>query len=346
MDPHSTRTLSVSKVVTRGTATVTRAGVRWAIPPLCVLVIASCETPAPVATRVLQARGDIAAAAPSEWSEPVNLGAPINSPGADQSPALSADGLTLYFASDRPGGLGGVDVWVSHRASPDGPWDTPVNLGPTINSPDGDTGPDLSPDGHLLFFSSNRAGGVGNNDVYVSYRADVHDDAGWSDPVNVGPGVNTASGEFGAWYTEGGADGPVLYFARGPNSAFTQLYSAPVTRDGLSGGAATPVAELNDPNFTEGRPTIAVDGREIVFFSNRAGGLGGTDLWTATRRSVNDPWSAPINLGAPLNSPTGELLPALSRDGRTLLFTTNNKPGGQGGMDIWMSTRLPPGIDR
>ena len=279
-------------------------------------------------------------AAAGAWSEPVNLGAPINSSGADQSPALSTDALSLYFSSDRPGGFGGVDLWVSHRATPESSWETPVNLGTTINTADGETGPSLSLDGHLLFFASSRAGGEGNFDIYVSYRANVNDDLAWGDPVDVGPGVNSPAGEFGPWYSDGGADGPVLYFARGPNSNFTQIYSAPITRDGLSKGPAAPVTELNDPAFTQGRPTLLASGREIVFYSNRTGGLGGTDLWTATRRSTNDPWSPPVNLGAPLNSSTGELLPSLSRDGRTLVFTTNNNPVGLGGMDIWMSTRV------
>jgi hypothetical protein len=83
----------------------------------------------------------------------------------------------------------------------------------------------------------------------------------------------------------------------------------------------------------------------IVFYSNRPGGIGLTDLWTATRRSPNDAWSAPVNLGAPVNSSANELLAALSRDGRTLLFTST-RPGGLGGFDIWMSTRLPPGVVR
>ena len=309
---------------------------------LASLVIAACEMSAPAAPHEPAPRSDLAPAALSSWSEPANLGAPINSPGVDQSPVLSADGLTLYFASDRPGGIGGIDLWVSHRASADSPWETPVNLGPAINSPDIESGPALSPDGHLLFFQSSRAGGEGSNDLYVSYRVNDQDDLGWSDPVNVGSGVNTTAGEFGPWYTENGADGPTLFFARGPNNTFTQLYSAPVTRDGLSRGPAAPVSELTDPAFSQGRPSLTMDGREIVFYSNRPGGLGLNDLWAATRRSANDAWSPPINLGAPLNSSSAELLPALSRDGRTLLFTSA-RPGGLGNVDIWMSTRLPMG---
>ena len=306
------------------------------------LAAASCETPPLVATQAPGLRSDFAADAAPGWSEPVNLGASINSQGADQSPALSADGLSLYFSSDRPGGLGGVDLWVSHRATPQSTWETPVNLGITINSADAETGPDLSLDGHMLFFASNRAGGEGNFDIYVSYRANVHDDFAWGDPVNLGPGVNTSDGEFGPWYSEDGADGPVLYFARGPNSNLTQLYSAPVTRDGLSRGPGALIAELASPNFTQGHPTLLVNGRQVVFYSNRPGGVGLVDLWTATRRSANDSWSQPANLGVPLNSSFADLLPTLSRDGRALFFVST-RPGGFGGMDIWMSTRVTPG---
>jgi hypothetical protein len=317
---------------------------------LAALVLAGCSdqrmptTPADRAVASsLTANNEIfaAEAVPAVWSEPVNLGAPINSPSADQSPALSANGLSLYFASDRPGGFGGGDLWVSHRATRHSPWETPVNLGPAINGPGVEAGPDISPNGHLLFFQSNRPGGEGSNDIYVSYRHNVHDDLSWGEPVNVGPGVNSAAGEFGPWYSKEGADGPVLYFARGPDNTFTHLYSAPITRKGLSRGPATPVAELTDPTSTEGRPTLRADGREIVFYSSRTGGLGLNDLWTATRRSANGPWSPPVNLGTPVNSSAGELLSALSRDGRTLLFTST-RSGGLGGMDIWMSTRVMP----
>jgi len=277
----------------------------------------------------------------SEWSEPVHLGPPINTPSADQSPALSPDGLSLYFASNRPGGLGGNDLWVSHRASHHSPWEAPANLGPSINTSGIESGPNLSPDGHLLFFQSNRPGGNGSNDIYVSRRADTDDDFGWGPPVNLGPDVNTAAAEVAPWYAEHDADGPTLYFARGPSNLFTDIYSAPITRDGHTRGPATLVSELSTPDFSDSRMTVRADGREIVFFSDRPGGLGGTDLWSATRRSVHDAWSRPINLGAPLNSPDQDLLPFLSRDGRTLFFTST-RPGGLGDFDIWMSTRPAP----
>ncbi len=309
----------------------------------CVLslVAAGCERPGPVANDPSSLRLDITAGAESEWSEPVHLDAPINTPNADQSPALSPDGLSLYLASDRPGTFGGVDLWVSRRASRNSDWGTPVNLGASINSSSLESGPNLSPDGHLLFFQSNRPGGQGSNDIYVSRRPDTDDDFGWEPPVNLGPDVNTAAAEVAPWYQQRDADGPALYFDRGPSNVFADIYKAPMTRDGHARGPATLVAELSTPDFNDGRMTVRADGREIVFFSDRPGGLGGTDLWRSARRSVHDAWSPPVNLGAPLNTVDNELLPFLSRDGRTLLFTST-RPGGLGNFDIWMSTRTLP----
>src|SRR2546426_8181165 len=78
--------------------------------------------------------------ASSEWSEPVNLGSIINTTFNEQGPSLSNDELSLYFGSDRPGGFGGFDIWVSRRACTDCPWEAPVNLGPVVNSAFDETG--------------------------------------------------------------------------------------------------------------------------------------------------------------------------------------------------------------
>src|SRR6059036_3507929 len=128
---------------------------------LVLLLSSACERPGPLANNAASLQLDFTTVVGSEWSEPVDLGPPINTPSADQSPALSPDGLSLYFASDRTGGLGGVDLWVSRRASDRSPWGTPANLGPGINSSGIESGPNLSRDRHLLFFQSNRPGGQG-----------------------------------------------------------------------------------------------------------------------------------------------------------------------------------------
>ena len=279
----------------------------------------------------------------SPWSEPENLGSTINTTFNEQGPTLSNDELSLYFGSDRPGGIGGFDIWVSQRACKDCPWDAPLNLGPAVNTASDETGPGLSVDGHLLFFRSTRPGGPGLGDVFLSKRADPKDDFGWADPVALGPGVNTPAAEAGAEFLQSAEDGAAnLYFNRAPPGGTADLYYAAITRDGETRGPAVLIPELSDPVATDQGPTLRSDGREVFFFSTRPGGIGGADLWTSTRRSVHDPWTPPVNLGASLNSTAAEQQPSLSSGGLTLLFASS-RAGGFGGTDIWMSTRTPGG---
>src|SRR6266850_6361061 len=120
----------------------------------------------------------------SDWSAPINLGPVINSAFSDQGPAISKNGLSLYFTSNRPGGLGGFDMYVSQRASVHEPWGSPVNLGPTVNTTSDEGNPAFSRDGHFLFFQSRRPGGFGGIDLWVSVREHTHDDFDWQLPVN------------------------------------------------------------------------------------------------------------------------------------------------------------------
>ena len=133
------------------------------------------------------------------WGTPVNLGPVVNTAFSDQHPAISKDGLSLYITSNRPGGYGGLDLWVSHRDGADSPWQSPVNIGSTINTDGDDRVPTFSRDGHWMIFGSiNRPGGFGATDLWASYRQDVHDDFAWQAPVNLGPNVNTSTDEDGA----------------------------------------------------------------------------------------------------------------------------------------------------
>ena len=275
----------------------------------------------------------------SEWSPPVNVGAPINTAATENNCALSPDDLSLYFTSNRAGGFGSTDIWVAHRACVDCPWETPVNLGPTVNTASGDQGPSISLDGHLLFFYSDRPGGEGSNDIYVSRRANPKDDFAWEAPVNLGPNINTAIFEAGPEYLQSAEDGELnFYFGRAPVTGVGfSMYVAPLTRDGKARGPAVLVPELSPGTGA----TVRTDGREVVFLSARPGGLGLQDLWVSTRRSVHDPWSTPENLTA-LNSTAMDRHPSFSSDARTLIFASN-RPGGFGGDDIWMSTRSPSG---
>jgi hypothetical protein len=149
----------------------------------------------------------------SDWSAPVNIGPPVNTNLAEIAPVLSTDGLSLYFVrTANAGGFGGMDIWVSQRASIDDPWGGPLNLGSTINTNADDFGPSLTLDGHRLYFASNRPG-VGGQDLYVSRRRNKQDDFGWQPAVNL-DGINTVANELLAAHFEDDLTGiTTLYFA-------------------------------------------------------------------------------------------------------------------------------------
>ena len=144
----------------------------------------------------------------SNWNEPENLGPVVNSSFNDGVPKLSRDGLTLFFASDRPGGAGQRDVWMTSRASRSEPWTTPVNLGPAVNGPGDDWCPAISPDALRLIFQSNRPGGFGGDDFWMSTRTSPS--ARWTAAVHLGPEVNTTADEVKAEFSR---DGRTLFFA-------------------------------------------------------------------------------------------------------------------------------------
>ncbi len=127
------------------------------------------------------------------WGPRVHLGPDLNGAGSNGWAVISPDDLELHFASDRPGGLGGIDIYVSTRATPNDPWGPPVNLGPTVNTAGNETPGAISPDGLILFVASNRPGGFGANDVWMTRRASKG--AAWSAPMNLGPSFNTPDGE-------------------------------------------------------------------------------------------------------------------------------------------------------
>jgi len=276
----------------------------------------------------------------SDWSAPVNLGPIINSASSDQGPAISKDGLTLYFHSNRPGGLGGFDMYVVTRASVEDPWGAPVNLGSPVNTAFDEGNPAFSRDGHSLFFQSVRPGGFGGVDLWVSYREHAHDDFDWQPAVNLGAGVNSAADDNGPSYfenDEGGA--PQLYFGstRVGGLGAADIYVSTQLADG-SFGPATLVTELSSI-ANENRPSIRHDGLEIIFQSNRAGSFGtALDLWVATREDTADAWSAPVNLGSPLNTTSIDNNANLSSDRKTLFFSSD-RPGGSGGLDLYITTR-------
>lgn len=277
------------------------------------------------------------------WSAPVNLGSAINSAANDQQPAISPDGLSLYFASARAG-IGGFDIYVSQRASVYDPWGSPVNLGATVNTTSDEGNPAFSRDGHLMFFQSRRPGGLGGIDIWLSQRNNPHDDFDWQPAVNLGPAINSAVDDNGLCYFEDEVRGTrQLYFGSArPGVGGTDIYVSEQMADG-SFAAAVLVPELNSLQ-NENDPSIRPDGLEMFFQSNRTGSMGTAfDLWVATRASTLDAWSAPVNVGDTINTGVVDNNPNLSSDGMTLFFASD-RPSGFGATDLYMSTRTLPTV--
>jgi hypothetical protein len=202
-----------------------------------------------------------------------------------------------------------------------------------------DDGPTISPDGSLLFLHSNRDGGVGARDLWVSHRVDPNDDLGWGTPVNLGPLINTTLDEQGPDFLPSTGE---LYFQRGMmGTPSVDIFVARISADLEVLEPGHLVAELSDLTVNDGHPAINGNGTEIIIASGRAGGLGNLDLWVSRRATVNDPWTAPEPLGSPVNGPLADQTPSLSFDGLTLFFAGAPARGVFGGNDIWMSTRVP-----
>ena len=275
----------------------------------------------------------------SEWSPPVSLGPTVNTASFEVCPSVTKDGLSLYFGSPRSGGFGSVDIYVSKRSSTNDPWGTPQNLGETINSTSIDNCPFVTPDGHTLIFLSNRPGGPGGIDLYVSSRRNKRDDFGWETPVPL-PGMNTPFNEFGPTGYEDEETGDfVLFFTSdrpgGPGGP--DIY---MTRTASDGTLLPPtlVAELSS-SAQDLFANVRKDGRELFLSSDRTGTIGSVDFWVATRESTFDPWGVPENLGPTINSTGFEQRTAISWDALTLIFSSNRHGTATSELDLYETKR-------
>ena len=267
----------------------------------------------------------------------------FNGPDLDGCPFISRNETTLYMASNRPGGLGGLDIWVSRRPDADAPWGAPENVGAPVNSAANDFCPTIDRNDHSFYFVSNRDGGCGGSDIYMTrLRPD-----GWDALDNPGCAVNSAADEASPFPLPEPGKGKVLYFSSVRAGGFaadpagaavgdSDLYMS--DRHGGSYGTPELVPGANTA-FEDGQPNVRRDGRELFFFSNRPGTLGMADIYAATRSSTSDPWSTPVNLGPTVNSPDGaDTRPSLSWDGTTLYFGST-RAGGDGSADHYVTTR-------
>ena len=272
----------------------------------------------------------------TDWSPAVNLGLVVNSESVDSCVTVSKDRLTLIFSSNRPGGMGGRDLYVTTRETVDSDWIDPQAL-TMLNSPVWDSCPALSVDERRLYFTSAREPSCGWEDIWVASRPDRKDPLGWEAPVSLGCAddgyLNTKGSDLTPTFFEDDAGNEVIYFASTHQGLGQFDFYQSVMRPDGTFGPPTEVEELSS-NAVDIGITVRRDGLEVIFLSQRKGASGNQwsfDFWTATRASTEDPWSAPVfvpSLGSP-SWASGRI--ALTFDARELYFTRRG--------DLWVARR-------
>ena len=139
---------------------------------------------------------------PQGWSEPINLGPQVNTEFWESSPSLSSDKSTLYFSSDRPGGYGGKDLYVSHRL-PTGKWSEALNMGSSVNTAGDELAPFIHADNNTLYFTSDGLPGYGGSDLFVMRRKNANE---WNAPENLGYPINTIESDGSLFIASNGVD--------------------------------------------------------------------------------------------------------------------------------------------
>ena len=264
------------------------------------------------------------------FGEPTNLGPTVNSSADDAAPSISADSLSLFFVSRRPGGSGSADLWVTTRASTEDAWGSPVNLGSMVNSSVRDGAPDISSDGCSLYFNSYN--GQGNMDMWVTTRVSISET--WSKRINLGSTINISHWDAGPSIS---ADGLSLYFdSERPGAVGGQdIWVTFRTTIDDPWGEPVSLGPIVNSSLDDWNPSISADELALFFVSD-------WDLWMATRPTKEEAWGSPVNLGPNINTHQ-DITPDISFDGSTLYFCSN-RPEGTGGMDIWQVS-IEPIID-
>ena len=187
---------------------------------------------------------------PQGWSEAINLGNKINTEGWESQPCLSPDKRDIYFASRRPGGFGGADIYVSHL-QPNGRWSDPENLGPSINTSGDEQCPFIHADNQTLYFTSNVLPGYGDEDLFVVRKSN---DGSWQVPKNLGYPINTIDRE-GTLFIA--ADGKTAYYAsdRAAGKGGLDIYSFDLREDVRPSKTLWVKGKVYDKKTSDGLPS-------------------------------------------------------------------------------------------
>jgi outer membrane protein OmpA-like peptidoglycan-associated protein/tetratricopeptide (TPR) repeat protein len=214
------------------------------------------------------------------WDKSVYLSKNINTDYNEGAQYISPDGMYLFFTGcNRPDGLGRCDIYVSRREGKD--WSTPFNIGAPINTAGWESQPSLSADGRTLYFTSTRPGGRGGYDIW---KSDLKTDGSWTNPVNLGPNINTPYDEQSPFIHP---DGQTLYFSSngwpgfGNKDIFISRKDSSVNLpEGLNWSKPENLGYPINTFGEESSLTIAGNGKTAFFASDKPGGFGGLDLYS------------------------------------------------------------------
>ena len=266
-----------------------------------------------------------------DWATPVNLeslpgsSSAINTAAVDGCASHSPDGLTLIFNSSRVGG--NQDLYMATRSNTSEGFGTPVALPAPVNGSSNDSCPTIAT-GHRLYFSSDR-----DDSAYDIYVTTLGKD-GWSEPQNLGPNINRPGwlDETPAFFDDDAGNEVMLFSSRLPSGASGKIYQS------VNGGPASLVAGGPHSSASDNRPSVTRDGLTIFFDSTRTGGLGGPDLYYASRSRTSDSFGAAIHL-SDLSSPAFDARPQISKDGTFLTFGSARAGSESPAPDMWYATR-------
>ena len=279
---------------------------------------------------VIASASSVAAKNWDNWSTPVNLeslpgsSAAVNSPAVDGCASHSQDGLSIVFNSNRGGNQ---DLYIATRSSTSEGFGAPERLPAPVNTSANEACPTVA-NGHRLYFSSDREDPA--YDMYVTKRGPN----GWSEPENLGPNINTPGwlDEAAAFY-EDGTDQVMLFSSRQTGgSGDGNIYQS------VNGGPKSLVAGGPNSSASDNRPSVTRDGLTIFFDSTRSGGLGGPDLYYASRSSTSEPFGPAIHL-AGLSSSVFDARATISKDGSFLTFASQRPGGESAAPDMYYATR-------
>ncbi|MFZ1731358.1 MAG: hypothetical protein WAV84_14625, partial [Bacteroidota bacterium] len=288
--------------------------------------------------------------APSYDVKITNLGENINTKFDEIKPSVTVDGSRMYFASDKEGGKGKLDIYVSDFK--DGVWQPAVNLGDRINTPDHETINGISFDGTKILIYGGFPGHMGNGDNYYFEKTD----RGWSNIMHFPAMVNSKFYDSDAFMT---ADGFAVIFTsdrdgvvgdrvpkntryHGSVAGNTDLFVT--VRRGTYWQPPINLGPTINTPFAERSPFLHPDGRTLYFASDGHPGMGKMDVFKSVRDNTGTwtEWSEPVNLGKDVNGSDDDWGYRITPDGKFAFFSTSNQPDGRGENDIYMIT-LPRG---